>query len=138
MWRVLVKEMGKGVVGLADQHGEPIDAQQPQRPRPLALGIQEGRQRRPAGQQQRRPHPLGHPRRQSIIIATPGAFLFPIQSPRQLKEHTLRLETGQEISRDILAYRLLENIMASQIRLDKFEIREPSLHEIFIDKVGEQ
>lgn len=52
---------------------------------------------------------LNHPRRQSIIIATPGAFLFPIQSPRQLKEHTLRLENGQEISRDKLAYRLVEN-----------------------------
>jgi ABC-type uncharacterized transport system ATPase subunit len=24
------------------------------------------------------------------------------------------------------------------IRLDKFEIREPSLHEIFVEKVGEQ
>jgi len=42
------------------------------------------------------------------------------------------------IKSDAEAYRLLENIMASQIRLDKFEIREPSLHEIFIDKVGEQ
>jgi ABC-2 type transport system ATP-binding protein len=34
-------------------------------------------------------------------------------------------------------YALLEKIIASKIRLDKFEIREPSLHEIFIEKVGE-
>jgi ABC-2 type transport system ATP-binding protein len=42
------------------------------------------------------------------------------------------------IKSDAEAYRLLDKIMASRIRLDKFEIREPSLHEIFIDKVGEQ
>lgn len=42
------------------------------------------------------------------------------------------------IKSDAEAYRLLDKIIALQIRLDKFEIREPSLHEIFIDKVGEQ
>ncbi|MBU3144007.1 ABC transporter ATP-binding protein [Clostridium sp. CF012] len=43
-----------------------------------------------------------------------------------------------KIKSDEEAYSLLEKIIASKIRLDKFEIREPSLHEIFIEKVGEQ
>ena len=43
-----------------------------------------------------------------------------------------------EIKSDEQGYRFLEKIMATKIRLDKFEIREPSLHEIFIEKVGEQ
>ena len=42
-----------------------------------------------------------------------------------------------KIKSDEQAYRLLEKIIALKIRLDKFEIREPSLHEIFIEKVGE-
>ena len=48
--------------------------------------------------------------------------------------------TGYEfkIKSDEQAYNLLEKIIASKIRLDKFEIREPSLHEIFIEKVGEK
>ena len=48
--------------------------------------------------------------------------------------------TGYEfkIKSDEQAYKLLKKIMAKKIRLDKFEIREPSLHEIFIQKVGEQ
>lgn len=48
--------------------------------------------------------------------------------------------TGYEIKikSDDQAYSLLEKIIASKVRLDKFEIREPSLHEIFIEKVGEQ
>ena len=48
--------------------------------------------------------------------------------------------TGYEIKikSDDQAYSLLEKIIASKVRLDKFEIREPSLHEIFIKKVGEQ
>ena len=48
--------------------------------------------------------------------------------------------TGYElkIKSDEQAYRLLNKIIASEIRLDKFEIREPSLHEIFIEKVGGQ
>ncbi len=41
------------------------------------------------------------------------------------------------IKSDDQAYRLLEKIIKSNIRLDKFEIREPSLHEIFVEKVGE-
>jgi ABC-2 type transport system ATP-binding protein len=48
--------------------------------------------------------------------------------------------TGYEfkIKSDEEAYTLLEKMISSKIRLDKFEIREPSLHEIFIEKVGEQ
>jgi len=47
--------------------------------------------------------------------------------------------TGYEIKikTDDQAYGLLEKIIASKVRLDKFEIREPSLHEIFIEKAGE-
>jgi len=43
-----------------------------------------------------------------------------------------------KIKSDDQAYILLEKMLQSKIRLDKFEIREPSLHEIFIEKVGEQ
>lgn len=43
-----------------------------------------------------------------------------------------------KIQSDDQAYRILEKMIQSQIRLDKFEIREPSLHEIFVEKVGEQ
>jgi ABC-2 type transport system ATP-binding protein len=43
-----------------------------------------------------------------------------------------------KIKSDNEAYSLLDKIMKSRVRLDKFEIREPSLHEIFVEKVGEQ
>ncbi len=42
-----------------------------------------------------------------------------------------------KISDEEQAYRLLEKILSRRLQLDKFEIREPSLHEIFIEKVGE-
>jgi ABC-2 type transport system ATP-binding protein len=42
-----------------------------------------------------------------------------------------------KIQSDEQAYKLLEKIISLRLRLDKFEIREPSLHEIFIEKVGE-
>ncbi len=47
--------------------------------------------------------------------------------------------TGYEfkISNEEQAYKLLEKILSKRLMLDKFEIREPSLHEIFIEKVGE-
>jgi ABC-2 type transport system ATP-binding protein len=47
--------------------------------------------------------------------------------------------TGYEfkISNEEQAYKLLEKILSKRLSLDKFEIREPSLHEIFIEKVGE-
>jgi len=60
-----------------------------------------------------------------------------------IKEQVITLisknATGYElkIKSDDQAYSLLEKIIESKIRLDKFEIREPSLHEIFIEKVGE-
>jgi ABC-2 type transport system ATP-binding protein len=43
-----------------------------------------------------------------------------------------------KINSDNEAYTLLDKIIKSKVRLDKFEIREPSLHEIFVEKVGEQ
>ncbi len=43
-----------------------------------------------------------------------------------------------KIKSDDQAYILLEKMLQSKIKFDKFEIREPSLHEIFIEKVGEQ
>jgi len=61
-----------------------------------------------------------------------------------IDEHDIKLisknATGYElkIKSDEQAYSLLEKIIALKIKLDKFEIREPSLHEIFIEKVGEQ
>jgi ABC-2 type transport system ATP-binding protein len=42
-----------------------------------------------------------------------------------------------KISNEEQAYKLLEKILDKRLMLDKFEIREPSLHEIFIEKVGE-
>ena len=48
--------------------------------------------------------------------------------------------TGFEmkISNDAQAHKLLDRIIKSGMRLDKFEIREPSLHEIFVELVGEK
>jgi len=42
-----------------------------------------------------------------------------------------------KISNEEQAYKLLEKILSKRLLLDKFEIREPSLHEIFIEKVGD-
>ncbi len=42
-----------------------------------------------------------------------------------------------KISNEEQAYKLLEKILNRRLLLDKFEIREPSLHEIFIEKMGE-
>jgi ABC-2 type transport system ATP-binding protein len=43
-----------------------------------------------------------------------------------------------KISTDNEALKLLDKIMKSGMRLNKFEIREPSLHEIFVELVGEK
>ncbi len=50
-----------------------------------------------------------------------------------------RTAAGYEfkISNEEQAYKLLEKILSKRLMLDKFEIREPSLHEIFIEKAGE-
>lgn len=50
-----------------------------------------------------------------------------------------RTANGYEfkISSDEEAYSMLDKIIKAKAGLDKFEIREPSLHEIFIEKVGE-
>lgn len=59
-----------------------------------------------------------------------------------VKEQGIKLESktaaGYElkIKSDEDAHRLLESIIKSKIKIDKFEIREPSLHEIFVEKVG--
>ncbi|MDD3024055.1 MAG: transcription-repair coupling factor, partial [Syntrophomonadaceae bacterium] len=46
---------------------------------------------------------LWHPGRNSFIIATPGAFMYPFISPREMKHNTLVLKSGQEhLLRDIL------------------------------------
>lgn len=42
-----------------------------------------------------------------------------------------------KITNEEQAYRLLEKILSRRLLLDKFEIREPSLHEIFVEKMGE-
>lgn len=52
---------------------------------------------------------LHHHRRKTLIIATPGAFLFPIMSPRQMKDQILLLQAGQEMSRERITRRLVEN-----------------------------
>ncbi len=52
---------------------------------------------------------LHHPRRHSLIIATAGAFLFPIMSPERMKERTLVLEKGHEISREQITRHLVDN-----------------------------
>ena len=43
-----------------------------------------------------------------------------------------------KIAQDSQAYRLLDRIIKAGLRLDKFEIREPSLHEIFVETAGEK
>lgn len=61
-----------------------------------------------------------------------------------IKDQNLNLisksATGYEfkIKSDEEGYSLLKKIIVSKIKLDKFEIREPSLHEIFIEKAGVQ
>lgn len=60
-----------------------------------------------------------------------------------IKEQNIKLvgktANGYEfkIKSDNEAYGLLERIIKAKVALDKFEIREPSLHEIFVEKVGE-
>lgn len=58
------------------------------------------------------------------------------QNMKLISKNAAGYEFG--IKSDEEGYSFLEKIIASKIRLDKFEIREPSLHEIFIEKVGEQ
>ena len=60
-----------------------------------------------------------------------------------IHEEGIRLEAktaeGYElkIKSEKQAYDLLEKIIQLKYKLDKFEIREPSLHEIFVEKVGD-
>ena len=48
--------------------------------------------------------------------------------------------TGYEfkIPNEDSAYAFIRGLMESGVRVDKFEIREPSLHEIFVEKAGER
>ena len=60
-----------------------------------------------------------------------------------IKDQDIRLisKTGAgyqfKIKQDEQAYTLLESLIKAKVKLNKFEIREPSLHEIFVEKVGE-
>lgn len=47
-------------------------------------------------------------------------------------------ESEYKITGDSMANRFLESLLKAQIYPLKYEIKEPSLHEIFIEKVGEQ
>ena len=40
---------------------------------------------------------LLRPRHNSLIIATPASFLFPLKSPQQLQKETIHLQTNQEL-----------------------------------------
>ena len=65
-----------------------------------------------------------------------------IESLAQEEGIRLALKTANgyefKLNSDEQAYALLEKIIKAKVRLDKFEIREPSLHEIFVEKVGEK
>lgn len=52
---------------------------------------------------------LFHRRRSLYIIATPGAFLFPILTPERMRERILRLQVGREYHRDGMARSLVAN-----------------------------
>ncbi len=41
---------------------------------------------------------IAHPRKQKIIIATPGAFMFPIMSPQKMDQLTIQLKVNEEQS----------------------------------------
>ena len=42
-----------------------------------------------------------------------------------------------KITEDEETYKLLESLVKNNIKVEKFEINKPSLHDIFIEKVGE-
>ncbi len=50
-----------------------------------------------------------HPRRRSIIIATPGAFLHYILSPEETRKKTLAISAGEETEREPILKILAEN-----------------------------
>ena len=43
-----------------------------------------------------------------------------------------------KLKSDSQGYNFLKKLIDNKISIDKFEIREPSLHEIFIEKAGEK
>jgi len=60
-----------------------------------------------------------------------------------IKEFELEIETEAnnnyiiKISDEEKAHRLLNKLISDGIRVDKFEIKKPTLNDIFIEKVGE-
>ncbi len=51
---------------------------------------------------------LLHPQRQGVVITTPGGMLYHIRSPREMQEHTLTLQAGQDIAIGQLLKQLVE------------------------------
>ena len=47
------------------------------------------------------------------------------------KEYEIKINTEEE------AYQFLNTLVTNKVKIDKFEIKKPSLHDIFIEKVGE-
>ena len=62
---------------------------------------------------------------------------------RQIKEFGLEVEIEKnneyivKIQSEEIAHKLLKSIVDEGIEVYKFEIKKPSLHDIFIEKVGE-
>jgi len=52
---------------------------------------------------------LGRPRHQSVIIASPAAFMFPLKSPQQMQEDTIHLQIGQEKPLRVLLEQLVQS-----------------------------
>ena len=50
----------------------------------------------------------------------------------------LRHAVGGKISEEEKAHRLLNNLIKDGIQVDKFEIKKPTLNDIFIERVGEE
>lgn len=75
-----------------------------------------------------------------------GRTNLSIQSPRDLREKaelaglTVLSQDAQgmecHIQAEENAYRFLRGLLDEGIRIDKFEVRTPSLHEIFVEKAG--
>ena len=62
---------------------------------------------------------------------------------KYIKELNLSIYLSKEneyeinIKEEEEAYKLLDLLVENQVKVEKFEIKKPSLHDIFIEKVGE-
>lgn len=75
--------------------------------------------------------------RTNLVIKCDGN-IPELAAQENIKEYKQNAEGYEfKIRNEEQAYRLLEKILSHRLLLDKFEIREPSLHEIFIEKMGE-